>query len=104
MYIYIVTGLRITRQGGVSKCPRRVSLLKVSWGADFSLSWVGALCSPKDLCSCFPVAVPPCRARVRGLAGQTLLSGINADQELAWSLLETCLTSVCVEAAYQALP
>ncbi len=47
---------------------------------------------------------PPCRAHVRGLAGQTLLSGINADKELAWSLLETCLTSVCVAAAYQALP
>ncbi len=44
---------------------------------------------------------PPCRARVRGLAGQTLLSGINADQELVWSLLETCLPSVCVAAAYQ---
>ncbi len=47
---------------------------------------------------------PPCRARVQGLAGQMLLSGINADQELAWSLLETCLPSVRVAAAYQALP
>ncbi len=47
---------------------------------------------------------PPCRARVRGLAGQTLLSGIKSNQALAWSLLETCLPSVCVAAAYQALP
>ncbi len=38
---------------------------------------------------------PPCRARLLGLAGQMLLSGIKVEQELAWSLLETSPQCVC---------
>ncbi len=74
------------------------------WGADFSLSWVGALCSPRDLCSCFPVAVLRAVLVCGGWPVKRCFLEYTADSELAWSLLETCLTSVCVAAAYQALP
>ncbi len=50
MYIYIVTGLRITRQGGVSKCPGGW----VYWrfpGVQTSLCRGLVLCAPRKICA-----------------------------------------------------
>ncbi len=87
-YIYVLQRGEESHDKGVSVSAPVGEFIEGFWDVDFSLSWVGDRCSPEDLCSCSPVAVlravivlssgcPPCRARVRGLAGQTLLSGIQ---------------------------
>ncbi len=112
---YIVTGWRITRQGGVSKCPEGW----VYWGflgcrILSVVGWWSVL--PGRLVLVLSSGCPPCRDRgiqwlssvpcscAGGWPVKRCFLEYNADSELAWSLLETCLTSVCVAAAYQALP
>ncbi len=110
-----VTGWRITRQGGVSKCPGGW----VYWGflgcrLLSVMGWWSVL--PGRLVLVLSSGCPPCRDRAfqwlssvpcscaGGWPVKRCFLEYNADSELAWSLLETCLTSVCVAAAYQALP
>ncbi len=115
IYIYIYSTGEESHDRGESVMPGGW----VYWGfldVNFSLSWVGDRCSPEDLCSCspvlssvpwscFPVAVLRAVLVCGGWPVKRCFLEYNADSELAWSLLETCLTtSVCVAAAYQALP
>ncbi len=95
--------------------PRRVSLLRVS-AVQTSLRRELVIGAPRKTCaralqwlssvsrSCFPVAVLRAVLVGGGWPVKRCFLEYNADSELAWSLLETCLPSVCVAAAYQALP